>query len=98
MHSLDLVRTQYSEEELEDNVHFFVKNDWWFICFCQDLSENFIEKHADKVNWIYISEKQSLSEGFIKRHIEKINIEILMYNDRISEEIKKEIKTLKEII
>ena len=52
----------------------------------------------DSIDWYNISGNQKLSEEFIKKHIDKINIYWLMQNKKISEKIKQEIKTLKEII
>jgi hypothetical protein len=71
---------------------------WVFISKHQILSEEFIEKHSDKVRWENVSFYQELSEKFIIKHINKISIYWLMYNKNITEEIKEEIKTLKEII
>jgi hypothetical protein len=120
-HNLDLTKNKYSEEELEKNISLFDNEDWHYMSCCQYLSEEFIEKHSDRldwnytskyqklsesfiekhinyVNWYHISEVQSLSEFFIKKHINKINVRLLMLNKDISEEIKEEIKKLKEII
>ena len=49
----------------------FVPNEntnWYNISVSQKLSEEFIEKHFDKVNWDYISIYQKLSEEFIEKH------------------------------
>ena len=88
-----------SEEFIEK---YSNKLNWYWISKRQSLSEKFIEKHSDKVVWEFISELQSLSEEFIRKHINKIHISWLMNNNFISRKlknkIKKEIKTLKEII
>ena len=39
----------------------------------QKLSEDFIGKHADKVDWIYISMRQHLSEDFIGKHADEVD-------------------------
>ena len=78
------------------------KVDWIAICRTQILSELFIEKNLDKLDWYYISMYQKLSERFIRKHIRKIDINWLMGNEKISKniksEIKKEINLLKDII
>ena len=96
-HNLNLIYNKYSEEELEDNINSFSKWDWAKISCHQKLSEQFIERHADKIDWNFISAYQKLSKEFIKKYIKKININWLIHNENISEEMKKEIKTLKEI-
>ena len=100
--NLHLIRKKYSEKELEDNIKFFSDYDLEVISYYQNLSEEFIEKHSDKLDWYYISSQQNLSEEFIRKHIDKINTYSLMNNNYISRElknqIKEEIKTLKEII
>jgi hypothetical protein len=101
-HNLDLIRKKYSEKELEEYIKFFSDYDLEVISYTQNLSEEFIEKYSDKVDWYYISSRQNLSEEFIRKHINKIHISWLMNNNFISRKlknkIKKEIKTLKEII
>jgi hypothetical protein len=81
---------------------FFIKYsdklNWNLISRYQKLSENFIKKHSDKVNWYEISYYQKLSGKFIKRNVNKINFTLLMMNKNISDGIKNEILTLKEII
>ena len=42
--------------------------DWDSISEYQKLSEEFIERHYDKVNWKSIAEYQDLSEDFRKKH------------------------------
>jgi hypothetical protein len=97
-HNLDLSNTKYSEETLEKYINSFSGWDWYYISYCQVLSEKFIEKHSDKLNWYEISFYQKLSEEFMKKHIDKIDIGCLTENKNISEKIKQEIQTLKEII
>jgi hypothetical protein len=97
-HNLDLVINRYSIKEIEENIIFFDDWDWVKISTYQYLTDNFIEKYSDKVDWDQISYFQYLSETFIRKHINKINFKCLIYNKNISEEIKNEINTLKEII
>ena len=42
--------------------------DWRWISKHQTLSEDFIEKHKDRVNWWEISSSQKLSEDFIEKN------------------------------
>jgi uncharacterized C2H2 Zn-finger protein len=86
------------EAELESYIDYFNKGHWYYISRWQILSEEFIEKHSDKVDWYQIYRYQKLSEKFIRKHINKAHIGWLMYNENISDEVKEEIKTLKEII
>jgi hypothetical protein len=88
----------YSEKEFEEKINTFDELDWKYISWNQKLSESFIEKYPNKIAWREISQYQKLSENFIRKYINKINIHNLMDNKNISEEIKEEIKTLKEII
>ena len=45
------------------------------ISACQKLSEQFIEKHQEKLNWNYISGFQILTESFIEKYRNKVNWE-----------------------
>lgn len=52
------------------------ESDWNYITERQRLSEEFIERHTDKMsvlNWYYVSLYQILSEEFIERHLDKID-------------------------
>jgi hypothetical protein len=82
-HNLFLIYKKYPEEELEGNINLFNEQDWNYISYYQDLSEDFIEKHLDEVDWDNISFNQKLSESFIKKHINKINFTLLMRNKKI---------------
>ena len=44
--------------------------DWKFIAVSYKLSEEFIEKHSDKVYWFGIFNTQQLSEEFKNKHWE----------------------------
>lgn len=62
---------------IEEKIKLKIKNnefiDWWYISYCQKLSEDFIREFSDKVDWNYISYRQKLSFKFIKEFANKIN-------------------------
>src|SRR5574344_1805717 len=66
-------------EEIKDIEKFFDENvdnfevDWYYISRFQKLSEELIEKYADKVYWYFISKCQKLSESFIEKYSDKVN-------------------------
>ena len=79
-------------EEIKDIEKFFEENmdnfevDLNYISMYQKLSEEFIEKHIDKVNWCCISINQTLSEEFIEKHIDKVDWNWISSNQKLSEE------------
>jgi hypothetical protein len=91
-HNLDFIYKKYSEKELENNIHLFGFYDWRYISKYQILSEEFIEKHSNKLNWDNISAYQVLSEDFIEKHLDKLNWYEISFYHKLSEEfIKKHI-------
>ena len=52
----------------------------------QPLSEEFIERNADRVDWYYISVYQKLSESFIERHCEFVHWHSISAYQKLSEE------------
>ena len=62
------------------------KDNWMKISGYQKLSEEFIERHKDKVDWIRISIFQKLSEEFIERHQDKVNWKLISGNQKLSED------------
>ena len=79
-------------EEIIDIEKFFDENinnfevDWDYISEYQTLSEEFIEKHVDKVNWCRISKFQKLSESFIGKYIDKVDWCFISTFQTLSEE------------
>ena len=63
---------ELTKEQIKDIKNNPNSQDWNYISQCQQLSEDFIEKHIDKVDWENISEYQKLSESFIKKHKDKV--------------------------
>ena len=59
--------------------------DWNDISQYQKLSEQFIEKHSNKVYWTYISRYQKLSEQFIEKHSKKVNWDCISECQKLSE-------------
>jgi hypothetical protein len=77
---------KYSEKELEDNILFFDESDWKKISWSQKLSEEFIEKHSDKVYWLWISAYQNLSEAFIEKYSDKVDWIDVSERQKLSEQ------------
>ena len=79
-------------EEIKDIEKFFDENidnfelSWYYISGYQKLSEEFIEKHYDKVKWGNISEYQKLSENFIEKYSDKLNWFYISIYQKLSEE------------
>ena len=46
---------------------------WNEIFIYQKFSEDFIRKHADKINWKLIAKYQALSEELIEEHADEID-------------------------
>jgi hypothetical protein len=85
-HNLDLSRIKYSQEELEEKNHLFTQIEWHYISIYQSLTENFIEKHSDKLIWDDISVYQQLSDEFIEKYIVKVNWYYICLFQSLSEE------------
>ena len=60
--------------------------DWDYICKNQDLTEEFIEKHIDKLDFFLLSKYQVLTEKFIEKHMDKLDIFELSKNNKFSHE------------
>lgn len=58
---------------------------WLYIVQFKQLSEKFIEKHADKIDWHYVSRYQQLSESFIERRANKVNWHLISRYQQLSE-------------
>jgi hypothetical protein len=50
---------------------------WSVVSSHQKLSEDFMERFADKLDWFFISIKQKLSESFIEKHKDKLDMELI---------------------
>src|SRR5574344_137783 len=78
-------------KEIKDIEKFFEENmdnfkvDLNYISIYQKLSEEFIDKHKDKVYWGYISQYQKLSEEFIEKHCDKVEWVYISMNQKLSE-------------
>jgi hypothetical protein len=84
--NLRLLHQKYSEKELEENSNIFDEKNWRHISVFQTLSEDFIEKHSDKVDWDWISAYQVLSEDFIEKHSDKVSWIWISKYQKLSEE------------
>ena len=60
--------------------------DWYWISKYQDLSEEFIEEHSNKVHWNRISIFQKLSEEFIEKYSDKVHWNWISEYQDLSEE------------
>ena len=58
---------------------------WSYICSIYKLSEEFIERHADKVCWGWISTCQKLSEAFIENHTDEVDWDCISRYQKLSE-------------
>ena len=76
-----------SIEELLDIYECSEENlDWSYISESQKLSEEFIERFADKVEWYYISSYQKLSEEFIEKFADKVDWYYISFYQKLSED------------
>ena len=63
--------------------------DWIRLSSTPGLSEEFIEKYADRVNWFIILEIQKLSEDFLYKHGKEIGWYRIFCLQKLSEEFAK---------
>ena len=75
-----------SEEFIEKYAACLNENSWACISIWQKLSEEFIDRHADKLNWFYISCKQRLSEKLIEKHKDKVDWVCISGQQKLSED------------
>ena len=75
------------EKFFDENINNF-EVDYYKLISNQKLSEEFIEKHKDKVNWSYISIHQKLSESFIEKYIDKVDWWYILKYQTLSEEFR----------
>ena len=72
--------------ELENYITSPEEKDWAAISRNPNLTEEFIEVHADKVDWYWISMYQKLSEEFIEKHADKVDWDCISRDQKLSEE------------
>lgn len=70
---IPLITHQTLSVELLDKYWHIFKNNSTYVSKWQNLTEDFIEKHAEDLNWDEISRHQVLSEDFMKKWEKKIN-------------------------
>lgn len=75
-------------EEYQDKIS------WGAICANQVLSEPFIEKWTNNVDWNYISQFQFLSREFVIKHFNKLSMDCLLRNEKLNDELQKELKLI----
>ena len=61
-----------------------------FVCRYQKLSEEFIRKHADKLDWFALSIYQTFSEDFAREYKDKVFWVAMAENQQFGEDFKKE--------
>jgi hypothetical protein len=76
---------EITDSFVEKNQHMFNDKSWNYISRYQNLKEDFIEKHKERVNWNYISCYQSLSEEFISKFENKVCWYYISANQNLSE-------------
>jgi len=81
--SIEKIRDYFINQDLE--IEDLTDEDWGNISDHVDLSEDFIEKHSDKVYWYYISECQKLSEPFIEKYSDKVDWAYISRYQKLSE-------------
>lgn len=59
------------EDFIEANIHRF-SNEWRSICERQKLSDDFMKRHADKMNWWAVAYFQDYSEEFLLEFFDEI--------------------------
>lgn len=68
-------RQELDEDYLNSNLSKLSQNSWMKLARFQNLSEDFIRKHKDKLDWRVVLTHQNLSEDFIEKEcIDYINI------------------------
>ena len=71
------IELPYAEtlEEIDECINNWEEHgiSWVELSAHQYLSEEFIERHANKLRWSELAEHQVLSEAFIEKHIEKFD-------------------------
>jgi hypothetical protein len=94
-HNLNLINKKHSERVLENNIELFSQTEWNWVSIYQVLSEEFIEKHLNKLDLFYVSAFQKLSEKFIEKHSDKLNWDNISKFQKLSEQfIKKHINKI----
>jgi hypothetical protein len=59
-----------------------------FLSYSENLTENIIRKFADKMSWRALSLNHNFSKNLIIDYVERIDFNILMRNEKISQDIK----------
>lgn len=62
------------EDEIVHLIELGFKADMDAILFHHEMSEEFMEKYADKLDWDIVSITQSFSEEFLMKHLDKLNL------------------------
>jgi hypothetical protein len=84
-HYYSLVRKyKLSEEFIEKSCH--QPYTWGHTCASQDLSETFMDKHAEHLKWDIVSRHQKMSIGFIAKYSHKLSEQGLRINKKLDQQ------------
>ena len=75
-----------SEDEIEKILNYLYDENWDALTYVRDLSEEFIERHSDKLNWYSISMFKKLNEDFIRKFSDKVKWEYISSRQTLSED------------
>lgn len=85
----DFKNKKYSIEQLDEYISYdgiYVSvYEWCYMLLYQELTDAFIEKHADKIDWFYISHYQNLTESFIEKYSEWLSWDVISQYQKLSE-------------
>jgi hypothetical protein len=82
--SLSVILAPLGDEYFDKHIDTYGEY-WNFLCQNNTLTEDFFNKHFDKINWHTISLNTNLPESFFAKHIKKLTISFLASNSTISE-------------
>lgn len=73
---------------LEEIIPYLDSNAWLSFCIYQNLSEEFIDRWADRIDWKNLSFNPYLTEKVAKKYYHKLNKNYLLINDHFSKDFK----------
>ena len=76
----------HTEKDLEKKKEIAMKIFWRDLCTHEELSEEFMIRHADELDWVAVGWNQTLSESFIEKFADKLNWDTICITQILSEE------------